>query len=76
MNKAKIFVNGRSQAVRLPKEFRLNTKEVYVNKIDDCLMLFPLKNPWTLFEKSLNKFTDDFMEQRKQATNLEKRKSL
>ena len=41
MKTAKIFENGRSQAVRLPKEYRFNAKEVNVNKIGDAIILFP-----------------------------------
>lgn len=46
MLKAKIFENGRSQAVRLPKECRFNsdTNEVSVNKIGDIVMLIPMTN--------------------------------
>ena len=76
MNTAKIFINGRSQAVRLPKEFRFTTKEVYVNKIDDAIVLFPKKDPWALFEKSLKKFTDDYMEKRDQPKGNDKRNNL
>ncbi|RUM33902.1 MAG: AbrB/MazE/SpoVT family DNA-binding domain-containing protein, partial [Desulfobulbus sp.] len=34
MDTAKLFINGRSQAVRLPKRYRFEGKEVYVKKID------------------------------------------
>jgi antitoxin VapB len=76
MNTAKVFVNGRSQAVRLPKEFRLDTKEVYVNRIDDAIVLFPKRHAWTIFEKSLDKFSADFMAHRNQAIKPEKRTGL
>ena len=51
MLKAKIFENGRSQAVRLPKECRFNsdTNEVSVNKIGDIVMLIPMTNQWSSF---------------------------
>ena len=41
MKAAKIFENGRSQAVRLPKEYRFNETEVNVNKVGDIIMLIP-----------------------------------
>ena len=75
MNTAKVFLNGRSQAVRLPKDFRFDTKEkeVYINKIDNIIMLIPKNNPWINMMNSLDKFTDDFMEERNQPKN-QKRK--
>ncbi|MDR0878310.1 MAG: type II toxin-antitoxin system VapB family antitoxin [Treponema sp.] len=38
---AKVFMNGRSQAIRLPKEFRFDTSEVYISKEDDRIILRP-----------------------------------
>jgi len=64
MKTAKVFLNGRSQAVRLPKEFRLNEDEVYINKIDGMIILFPKSKPWDTFVKSLDKFTEDYMSNR------------
>ena len=62
MKTAKIFENGRSQAVRLPKEYRFNAKEVNVNKIGDAIILFPTDSKWNSLLESLDLFTDDFME--------------
>ncbi len=58
---AKIFENGRSQAVRLPKECRFSGEEVAVNKIGDVVILMPKENKWAGFLSSLNLFSDDFM---------------
>ncbi|MBI4651163.1 antitoxin [Candidatus Desantisbacteria bacterium] len=69
MNKAKIFTNGRSQAVRLPKDFRFNAKEVYINKIGDVVMLISKNTPWKNLINSLDKFSDDFMTERNQPEN-------
>ncbi|MFH1856708.1 MAG: type II toxin-antitoxin system VapB family antitoxin [Candidatus Omnitrophota bacterium] len=66
MNTAKVFINGRSQAVRLPKDFRFKTKEVYINKIDNVIMLISKNKPWINLVNSLDKFTDDFMVKRNQ----------
>jgi antitoxin VapB len=38
---AKVFMNGRSQAIRLPKEFRVNTTEVYITREDDRIIILP-----------------------------------
>ncbi|MDQ6982483.1 MAG: type II toxin-antitoxin system VapB family antitoxin [Mariprofundus sp.] len=61
MNTAKIFQNGRSQAVRLPKEFRFDGNEVFVHKVGNAVVLLPVQHSWdTLFE-SLGQFSEDFM---------------
>jgi antitoxin VapB len=66
MKTAKLFQNGHSQAVRLPKEFRFEGSEVYVKKVGNAVVLLPHNDPWrTLFE-SLGKFSDDFMQERSQ----------
>ena len=41
METAKIFENGRSQAVRLPKKFRFNVEEVVVQQLGDAVLLVP-----------------------------------
>lgn len=61
MMTAKIFENGRSQAVRLPKEFRFDANEVIINKIGDVVLLIPKENKWDGFLRSLDLFSDDFM---------------
>jgi len=61
METAKLFANGRSQAVRLPKEFAFSGNEVYIKKIDGVVLLIPKEDPWRPFLDSLDKFTDDFM---------------
>lgn len=60
MMTAKIFENDRSQAVRLPKEFRFADDEVLVSKIGDVVMLLPKNREWSGFLAGLNMFTDDF----------------
>jgi antitoxin VapB len=66
MKTARLFNNGRSQAVRLPKEFRFDGNDVYVKKIDNIVMLFPIEDPWVPLINSLDKFSDDFMAIRNQ----------
>lgn len=61
MMTAKIFENGRSQAVRLPKEYRFHTDEVAVNKIGDIVMLMPKTNKWNSFMQAVDMFSEDFM---------------
>ncbi len=65
---AKVFQNGRSQAIRIPKEFRVNTKEVYIEKVGDSLIIKPKKdNKWDVFFKMLEEVdTTDFLSTREQ----------
>ena len=66
MQTAKLFKNGRSQAVRLPKEFRFENTEVFIAKVDNVVMLIPHDDPWAGLVGSLNRFSGDFMEERVQ----------
>lgn len=66
MQTAKIFINGRSQAVRLPKDFRFNENDVFIKKIGKMVVLMPKDDPWSSLVDSLDQFTDDFMENRVQ----------
>ena len=68
MRRAKIFKNGKSQAVRLPKDFRFTTKEVLVKKVGHAVVLISEDNLWDNFRASLNKFSSDFMDERRQPT--------
>lgn len=61
MMMAKIFENGRSQAVRLPKEYRFNDDEVAVNKVGDIVILMPKDHKWSGLLQSLKLFTEDFL---------------
>lgn len=61
METAKIFENGRSQAVRLPKEYRFSADEVFINKIGEIVMLIPKEKKWSGFINGLDMFSEDFM---------------
>ncbi len=68
---AKLFQNGQSQAVRLPKEFRFeNLKEVFIKKINGMVVLIPKENKtvWDTMFDNLDNFSDDFMQTRVQPT--------
>ncbi len=71
---AKIFTNGRSQAIRLPKEYRFKDNEVYINKIDDIIIIIPKEKKKEILLKSLDKFTDDFMNDRDELKNQNRKK--
>ena len=61
-DKAKLFMHGRSQAVRLPKAFRMPGKEVRIRREGDAVILEPIEpslEAW--FERLDEVFGDDFM---------------
>lgn len=66
MKTAKLFTNGQSQAVRLPKEFRFSGTTVFIKKLGTTIVLIPNDHPWDSLLNSLNKFTPDFMQDREQ----------
>ncbi len=74
MQTAKIFLNGRSQAVRLPKDFRFSDNDVFIKKIGKMVVLLPKDDPWSSLVNSLDQFTDDFMETRDQPTQNNREK--
>jgi antitoxin VapB len=72
MDTAKLFNNGRSQAVRLPKAYRFEGTEVYIKKVGDAVVLLPYQTPWQSLLDSLEQFPDDFMATREQGDQLER----
>ncbi len=61
MQTAKLFINGRSQAVRLPKEYKFSGNEVIIQKVGEAVILLPHNKSWEVFLHGLNGFSDDFM---------------
>ncbi len=63
---AKVFMSGRSQAVRLPKEFRFASKEVTIEREGDAIIMRPKRTPdewWDEVVQALNGFEGmDFVE--------------
>jgi len=72
MKSAKLFMNGQSQAVRLPREFRFGGKEVFIKKVGNAVILLPKDNSWDALINSLSKFSDDFMLEREQGDYQER----
>lgn len=75
MKTAKIFQNGQSQAVRLPKEFRFDESEVFIKKSGNIVQLIPRSDSWSSLFGSLKKFSLDFMNEREQP-EMDKRESF
>jgi antitoxin VapB len=61
---AKIFMNGRSQAVRLPKDCRFDCDEVYVEKQGDKVIISAVRPGWDEFFDAVSVFGDDFLTNR------------
>ena len=59
---ARVFMNGRSQAVRLPKEFRFDTDRVLVRREGRHVVLSPMFKDWDDYLENGARFTDDFFE--------------
>jgi antitoxin VapB len=68
MEEAKLFKNGQSQAVRLPRQYRFRGAAVYIRKLGNTVLLMPKDAPWESMSGSCSKFTDDFMQERRQGT--------
>jgi antitoxin VapB len=66
MQKAKLFQNGQSQAVRLPKEFRFDGDSVSIKRVGRAVVLLPHDAPWKTLFDALDQFSPDFMEDRSQ----------
>ena len=71
MKTAKLFLNGSSQAVRLPKEYRFDADEIGVIRMGEMLLLYPQNRAQEIFLSSLGKFTDDFYASVEQAHTQE-----
>ena len=75
MKTAKLFKNGQSQAVRLPRDFRFDDDYVFIKKEGKVVMLIPAKGLWQSLFNSLDKFSDDFLAERRQPLT-QKREAL
>ncbi len=74
---AKVFQSGNSQAVRLPKSFRLDDSEVYIEQLGEVLLLIPKKAAtktfWQDWYNSLGEFEEGFELERNQPQKVDKR---
>ena len=76
METAKLFVNGNSQAVRLPKEYRFPGNEVGIRRIGNSVILFPIDQVWETFLSGLNGFTNDFLANGREQQSEQMRENL
>ncbi len=74
MDTAKLFTNGRSQAVRLPEAYRFEGNEVYIKKVSGGVLLFSKsQSVWDLWERNLMKYEEPFMTERDQPKHQQER---
>jgi antitoxin VapB len=77
MDTGKLFMNGRSQAVRLPKKYRFEGNEVLIKKTDAGVLLIPkTKSQWEVWKSNLMKYDSPFMEKRNQPEEQQEHKGL
>ena len=57
----KIFTNGNSQAIRIPKEYRFEDDEAIICKVGSAIILYQRKDRFAVLMESLNEFSDDFL---------------
>ena len=76
MDTAKIFENGRSQAVRRPQKYRFNADEVVIQRLGDAVLLVPKESLWNTFMDGVNSFTEDIFENGRDQGGQEERDSL
>jgi antitoxin VapB len=76
MQTAKLFQNGRSQAVRLPKEYNFPGTDVLIQKVGESVILFPKDKVWETFLHGLFGFTDDFLANGREQPEMQEREGL
>jgi antitoxin VapB len=73
MQTAKVFQNGRSQAIRLPRDFRVESEEVYLKKTAEGFLVIP-RDPWEVFHEGVQELSADFMARGRRQRKPQKRK--
>lgn len=76
METAKIFWSGRSQAVRLPKEFRFQTDKVRIRRHGSAVILEPIAGDWTWLDAIAGTLDDDFTQAANEETGQQARPAL
>ena len=76
MDKAKLFQTGRSQAVRLPKAYRMQGKEVTIRREGNKVILEPISTSWDSLIDALDEFPEDFMQEGRQQPKMQEREEF
>ena len=73
---AKLFWSGRSQAVRLPKEFRMKGEEVRIRRQGAAMILEPMASDWEWLDRIAGAFSEDFFAEGREQPALSPRTAL
>ena len=76
METAKLFQNGQSQAVRLPKKYRFKGDKVIIKRVGNAVVLLPYEDSWQTMLESLEQFSDDFMAEGRQQPEPQERENI
>ena len=76
MQTAKLFLNGRSQAVRLPRAFRFPGHEVKISKEGSRIILEPVDQSWDNWFQAIGQFSSDFMEEGREQPTIQDREGF
>lgn len=76
MDKAKLFWSGRSQAVRLPKQYRIDADEVRIRRRGEAIILEPIPKDWSWLDAIAGNMTEDFMKDGREQPAMQERPEL
>jgi antitoxin VapB len=76
MAKARLFWSGRSQAVRLPKDFRFRGEEVRIRRRGSAVILEPVSDDWSWLDAVAGKLDDDFVQAANEQPEQQERPAL
>jgi antitoxin VapB len=76
MEKARLFWSGRSQAVRLPRQYRFNSDQVRIRRHGTAVILEPLAEDWAWLDAITRELDDDFIEAANEEPGEQKRPAL
>ena len=76
METAKLFWSGRSQAVRLPKDFRFRGEKVRIRRHGNAVILEPLTEDWSWLDAIVGKLDGDFIRAAEERPEQQERPAL
>ncbi|MGJ0395507.1 MAG: type II toxin-antitoxin system antitoxin VapB [Methylocystis sp.] len=76
MDKAKLFWSGRSQAVRLPKDYRIDADEVRISRRGDAIVLEPIPKDWSWLDAIVGTMSEDFLNEGREQPAMQERPEL
>lgn len=76
MHTVKVFQSGNSQAVRIPKEYKVDAKELYIQKVGKSLVLTSKEDIWDSFRESIKNFSEDLFSNGREQPQMQERESF